>query len=234
MDNIEIEKAYDKKNILVIGDLHLPFTEPGYLQWCIEQRDKWDCGTIIFIGDIADFHYSSFHPIEPEALGCETEYEKMLQELSHWQTAFPEAMITYGNHDLIPYRKGYAGGLSSRMMKSWRDLFNAPKGWVFNDRFIIDNVLYTHGTNSAIPRMVQARISVVQGHLHSQQYCHWSQSEVNRLFAMQVGCGIDADSWAFNYGKSFPRKPVLGCGVVLESGTIPMVLPYVPINDEDK
>jgi len=218
--------TYDKNNVLIIGDLHHPFTVPGYLEFVLETQNTFNAGTVIFIGDIADFHYSSFHPIEPEALGCETEYEKMLQALKPWQEAFPVARITYGNHDLIPYRKGYAGGLSTRMMKSWRDLFNAPKDWTFGERFIINDVMYIHGTNSAIPRMVQARISVVQGHLHSQQYVHWSQSEINRLFAMQVGCGIDADSWAFNYGKSFPKKPVLGCGVVLDSGRVPLVIPY--------
>jgi len=216
----------NKDNIIVIGDLHHPFTVPGYLDFILATQKQYDCGTVIFIGDIADFHYSSFHPIEPEALGCDTEYEKMLQDLKPWQEAFPTARITYGNHDLIPYRKGYAGGLSSRMMKSWRDLFNAPKGWTFGERFIINNVLYHHGTNGAIPRMLQSRISVVQGHLHSCHYIHWSQSEVDRLFAMQVGCGIDNDAYAFHYGRQFPKKPVLGCGVVLDKGRVPLVIPY--------
>jgi len=213
------------KNVLVIGDLHLPFTHKKYLEFCQKAQEDWSCDTVVFIGDIADFHYSSFHAIEPTAMGCETEYEKMLLELQDWQRAFPKAKITYGNHDLIPFRKGFAGGLGPNMMKSWRDLFNAPKGWEFGEKFIINNVLYHHGTNAAVNRMRDARISIVQGHLHSQQYIYWSQSEVNRLFAMQVGCGIDNSQYAFAYGKSFPKKPILGCGLVLDGGNIPVILP---------
>lgn len=214
------------QNVLVIGDLHLPFTHPGYLEHCVSTAARFDCGSTVFIGDLADFHYSSFHAVEPESTGPATEYERMLASLRDWQQAFPIAKITYGNHDLIPFRKGFAGGLSQNMMKSWRDLFAAPWGWTFAEKFIIDGVMYTHGTTSAIPRMVGSRLSVVQGHLHSQQYVHWSQAERDRLFAMQVGCGIDNDSWAFAYGKSFVKKPVLGCGVVLDAGRVPLVIPF--------
>jgi hypothetical protein len=43
---------------------------------------------------------------------------------------------------------------------------------------------------------------------------------------MQVGCGIDNDAYAFHYGRQFPKKPVLGCGVVLDKGRVPLVIPY--------
>lgn len=218
----------NKDNVLVIGDLHLPFVQKGYLEFCLEQQKKFDCGTVVLIGDLADFHYSSFHSIEPGAYGSTTEYEKMLHELKKWQAAFPVAKITYGNHDLIPYRKGYEGGLSPKMLKSWNQLYDAPKGWKFDEKFIINNVMYIHGTNNAMQRMTQARISVVQGHLHSQQYVQWSQSEINRLFAVQVGCGIDNTAYAFQYGRSFTKKPILGCGVVLDKGTLPIVIPFNP------
>lgn len=224
----------NNENVLVIGDLHAPFIKKGYLDFCKQTQERFDCGTVVFIGDLADFHYSSFHPIEPGALGCDTEYEHMLNSLAPWFEAFPVAKITYGNHDLIPFRKGFAGGLSHRMMKSWQDLFNAPKHWEFGESFIIDDVYYHHGTNPALARMKDSRISVVQGHLHSQQYVQWSQSIVNRLFAMQVGCGIDNDAWAFAYGRLFPKKPILGCGVVLDGGKLPLVVPYYPKTKKTK
>jgi UDP-2,3-diacylglucosamine pyrophosphatase LpxH len=223
-----MEQQLNPDNVLVIGDLHLPFTHVDYLKFCKEQQQKFNCGTVVFIGDLADFHYTSFHPIEPSAYGCNTEYEKMLTELKAWQQAFPVAKITYGNHDLIPYRKGFANGLSPKMLKSWNQLYDAPKTWKFDEKFIINNVMYYHGTNHAIPRMTHSRISVVQGHVHSQQYVHWSQSEINRLFAMQVGSGVNNTTYAFNYGKSFAKKPILGCGVVLDKGKLPIVIPFYP------
>ena len=32
------------KNVLVIGDTHLPYEKEGYLDFCIEQYDKWKIG----------------------------------------------------------------------------------------------------------------------------------------------------------------------------------------------
>ena len=34
------------------------------------------------------------------------------------------------------------------------------------------------------------------------------------IFGMGVGCGIDANKYAFAYGKGFRRKPIVSCGVV--------------------
>jgi hypothetical protein len=215
----------DPKNVLVIGDLHAPFIVDGYLEFCKKVHDEFNCGTVIFIGDLADFHYSSFHAIESSALGADNEYDKMLETLKPWVEAFPVARITYGNHDLIPLRKGFAGGLARRTMKSWQDLFCAPTTWEFGEKFLIDNVMYLHGTNAALARMNASRISTVQGHCHSLQYVQWSQSEKDRIFAMQVGCGISNDKYAFNYGRSFPKKPILGCGVILNGGKVPLVIP---------
>ena len=51
-----------KKNVLVIGDIHEPFTLEGYLEFCKEQYDRFNCDTVVFIGDIIDNAFSSFHP----------------------------------------------------------------------------------------------------------------------------------------------------------------------------
>ena len=48
-------------NVLVIGDLHEPFCLDGYLDFCIEQQKKWNCDKVIFIGDVIDNHYASYH-----------------------------------------------------------------------------------------------------------------------------------------------------------------------------
>lgn len=219
------DNKFNKDNVLVIADMHLPHTHKDYLEFCKEQQIKYDCGTVVFIGDLADFHYTSYHPIEPGAYGCDTEYEKMLHELKKWQQAFPVAKITYGNHDLYPIKKAKLNGMSVQMLKTWNQLFDAPKTWVFNEKFIINNVLYKHGKQDAMKHMLLSRMSLVQGHLHSQQYVQWSQSEINRLFAMQVGCGIDDKVYAFNYNKEMAKRPILGCGVVLNKGTLPIAIP---------
>ena len=44
----------NERRILVIGDLHLPFTLPGYLEFCKEVYSNWNCNQVIYIGDILD------------------------------------------------------------------------------------------------------------------------------------------------------------------------------------
>jgi hypothetical protein len=39
-----------------------------------------------------------------------------------------------------------------------------------------------------------------------------------KIFGMQVGCGIDRDSYAAAYAKHF-KKQAIGCGVVLGGHT---------------
>ena len=46
----------ETRNILVIGDLHEPFCLDGYLDWCLEQYETFNCNQVIFIGDILDNH----------------------------------------------------------------------------------------------------------------------------------------------------------------------------------
>ena len=45
-------------NILVIGDLHEPFSLDKYLEFCISKYDEFDCTEEGFIGYVNDNHYS--------------------------------------------------------------------------------------------------------------------------------------------------------------------------------
>ena len=40
------------RNVLVVGDLQEPFWLDGYLEFCIEQYENYNCNQVIFIGDI--------------------------------------------------------------------------------------------------------------------------------------------------------------------------------------
>lgn len=215
----------NKKNILVIGDLHMPFTHKQYLQFCRYQQEKYDCGTVIFIGDLLDNHFSSFHDTDPDGLSAGDEAILAKEQLKEWFFMFPKAIVCVGNHDLIIYRKMFSNGISRQYAQNWNQLFNAPKNWSFVDQIIINDILYKHGSSKALKAMNDSRISIVQGHLHSEFYIQYSQSEKDMLFAMQCGCGIDEQSFAFGYAKNFGKKPVLGCGVILDSGKLPILIP---------
>ena len=44
----------EHNNVLVVGDLHAPFTRKGYLEHCIEVYNNYQCNQVVFIGDIID------------------------------------------------------------------------------------------------------------------------------------------------------------------------------------
>jgi len=66
--------------------------------------------------------------------------------------------------------------------------------------------------------------SQIQGHLHSDFYIEYIVGKNFRIFGMQVGCGIDHKSYAMSYGRNF-KKPAIGCGVLLNKGTLPIIIP---------
>jgi hypothetical protein len=66
-------------------------------------------------------------------------------------------------------------------------------------------------------------MNTVQGHLHTKSYVVNFVGQNYRVFGVQVGCGIDHDSYAMAYCK-YGKKPAIGCSVVLNNGTLPINL----------
>ena len=104
--------AYDfinnrERRILVIGDIHAPFTLPEYLDFCKEMYARHNCNQVIFIGDIIDNHYSSFHATDPDGMGGGDELDLAIKHVKKWSKAFPKADVCIGNHDRIIMRKAF-------------------------------------------------------------------------------------------------------------------------------
>ena len=225
----EHRKRCQSKRVLIIGDLHSPFTKEGYLEHCVGIKNKYDTNHTIFIGDIIDNHYSSFHSTDPDGYGAGEELDRAVDQINLWYKAFPEADVILGNHDRIIMRKAFSAGLSKRWIKDFGEVLNTP-GWNFDLEFEYDNVLYIHGEGGggekgALVKALNKRKSVVQGHWHTQNHINWNVSEYDRIFGMQIGCGIDDKAYALAYAKFNIRKSILSCGVILDSGQLPIIEP---------
>jgi hypothetical protein len=210
-----------KSRVLVVGDLHEPFSHAKYLDFCIDTYNNFNCNKVVFIGDLIDNHATSNWGSDPEGRGVADELELAVEKLKLWYKQFPEATVTLGNHDIRPFKKAFKAGLPSKWLKGFNELIEAPKRWRFVERIFIDGVLYEHGTQSGDMAAVNVarnhRCSVVVGHGHSFSGVRYLSSSVNgTIFAANVGCGIDENAYAFAYGKSESRRPVISCGVVLE------------------
>lgn len=215
----------DPSNVLVVGDLHAPFILDGYLEFCRSLQEKHNCGTVIMIGDLIDGNSWSYHEHDVDGMSVKEEVAKATDQLSDWYKVFPTNVVClYGNHDLLVARKARTAGLSQMFIKDFNQIIGAPEGWSFLHEFTKDSVKYIHGSvGNAIRRAKEERVSIVQGHLHSEAFIQWAVSEKDAIFGLQVGCGIDREKYAFEYAKPFPRKPVISAGVVLENGTLPII-----------
>lgn len=217
------KKAYQnlikKENrVLVIGDLHEPFCLDGYLEFCKEQYAKFNCNKVVFIGDVIDSHYSSYHETDPDGIGGGQELDMAIEKLALWYNAFPKAHVTIGNHDRIIMRKAFTSAIPKKWLKEYKEVLETPN-WSFVDRVVIDNVQYVHGEGGTARTKCRAdMMPTVQGHLHTQAYTEWYVGQNFKIFGMQVGCGIDHDSYAMAYAKR-GKKPAIGCGVVIGGHT---------------
>ena len=224
-----IENLRSKKvNRLIVGDIHLPYTDRRYLQFCIDIAKKYNCTEFSFTGDVIDSHFSSFHPTSTESQGAKYELDATIEQVKGWYEAFPNATITLGNHDLIIARKAEDAGIDKRFVRKLNEVLKCPD-WRFEEKFVHDNVLYTHGTGCSgkgiIKRVHNWGVSIVQGHIHTQSFIDFTASLKDLKFALQCPTGIDYKSFAYGYAKFHTAKPILGCAVVLDNGRIPIIEP---------
>lgn len=210
------------RNILIVGDIHEPFCLDGYLEFNKMLYKKWNCNTVIFIGDIIDNHYASYHETDPDGLGGGDELNLAIERLQRWYDTFPYAKIVLGNHDLMIHRKVFSSGISKHWIKEFPEALGCPT-WEFLPDLVLDDVWYRHGVGTkAAPKSGKEMSCVVQGHFHTEAYVIWKVGRNFKTFGMQVGSGICIESYAMAYARPFP-KPVISSGVVLNNGKLPII-----------
>lgn len=207
----------NERRILVIGDVHAPFSLEGYLDFCKDVYAKHNLNQVIFIGDILDNHYSSYHETDPNGMSAATELEYAISEVAKWAEAFPIADVIIGNHDRIIMRKAFSSSVPVEWIRSYNEVLGTT--WNWSERIVYDNVQYVHGEGgTARTKAKNDMMSTVSGHIHTQAYCEWMVGRNFRVFGMQVGCGIDSETYAAAYARNFKRQAI-GCGVVLGGHT---------------
>ena len=150
------------------------------------------------------------------------ELELAIRRIARWYEVFPVATVIIGNHDRIIMRKAQTSAIPSKWIRSYKEVLQVPT-WRFVERFVQDNVQYIHGEGGTARTKCRAdMMNTVQGHLHTQTYIEHYVGQNFRVFGMQVGCGIDHDTYAMAYAKR-GKKPSIACGVVL-GGTTPINL----------
>lgn len=223
---MRINKIKENK-VLIISDTHVPFEREHYLEHCINIQKKYKCNKIIHIGDLVDNNFSSYHEINPDGHSAGDELRISINRLKDWKKAFPKVDVCTGNHCAIIQRKALTSGLSKRWVRGLNEVLELPE-WSWEMSHKIDGVLYTHGNNTsgnmaAFNQALHKRCSIVAGHIHTVANIMWNVSEIDRIFSMQVGCGVDDKQYAFAYAKDNIKKSIISCAVVLENGALPIL-----------
>ena len=144
--------------------------------------------------------------------------------ISDWYHTFPKATVIIGNHDRLVYRKAYSSGVSKQWIREYKDVLNT-NGWDFVENIVIHDININHGEGGTAMNRIKTELqSQIQGHLHTELYVKFLVGANFIIFGLQVGCGVDNKSYAMAYGKHY-KKPAIGCGVVLNKGTLPIAIP---------
>lgn len=225
-----MKKFKDKARVLAIPDLHLPFAHPDAIEFLTHIKKKYSPDVVVCLGDELDMSAMSQHDHDPDGLSAGDELREGIKAIQPYYDLFPHTFVCTSNHTARPFRRAYKFGIPKAYIKSYHEFMEAPKGWVWNDSWEVDGVVYEHGegftgAQAALKAALANMESTVIGHVHSHAGIAYSANEKHLVFGFNVGCLIDKSKYAFAYGKVFKSKPIIGAGMI-DKG-IPQFIPML-------
>src|SRR5438445_200303 len=97
------------KNILVISDMHHPYSHPDTLSFLKALKAKYKPDTVVCIGDEIDAHDMSFHDSNPDLDSAGVELDKAIKSLTPIYKLFPNVTVVESNHGSMVFRKALVG-----------------------------------------------------------------------------------------------------------------------------
>ena len=219
------------KSILVISDSHAPFSHRDIIAFLKAIKAKYSPDRIVHIGDEIDGHSISFHDHDPDLMSPADELTAAISKLKQIYKLFPEADVLESNHGSLVYRRQKHHGLPRSVFKGYRDILEAPKGWRWHPELIIRasngmDIYFHHGKSGSGLKLSQAMgMACVQGHFHETLCIQYWGNPIGLYWSMQVGCLIDKEALAFEYCKNNMKRPLIGCGIILNG--YPLLLPMI-------
>lgn len=211
--------------ILCIPDLQAPYHHPDALAFLSMVAQRYKPDQVVGIGDEVDFSFLSNHDKYPETDNPVPELEGALKFMEALFKLFPSALALTSNHvhgRLATARKN--GRIPPTMLRNWREIIGAPRGWEWYEEVRLGNYMFRHG--DGWPKLTKAHLgygvpdnygqhfNVVHGHLHS---LHGIEARLpvgdEDYYAAYTGCLINPRSKAFDYTKAPKNK--LGCLVII-------------------
>lgn len=221
------------RRVLVIGDLHEPYTHPDAYDFLRTVRDEYCPDIVVQIGDETDGHAISFHDSDANLDSAGVELEKAKLGLEKLHSLFPNLLLCDSNHGSLIYRRAKAHGLPVQFIKKYRDILfpeHGAPGWSWGDAWDLNTPLGTvrfqhQVSGDLLLNAAHERKSMVIGHFHGKLDIQYAASSTALYFGAHCGCLIDNKSLAFAYGKLSRSKPILGCTVITDG--CPQIIPML-------
>lgn len=219
-------------SILFISDQHFPFNHPDIVAFLAALKSQYKPSLIVNLGDEISGASLSFHEKDPDLMSPGDELKTAIERLQPIYRMFPDMHLVESNHGSLVYRRGKYAGLPRHVLKSYRDVLQAPKGWHWHKELVIRSsdgapIYVCHGRSADGLKLSQSLgMNCIQGHYHEKFEVRYWANSLGLYWAVAAGCLIDDNALDFAYNKLNLRRPMIGTCVVIDGHPVlcPMLL----------
>ncbi len=210
------------KSILVLSDMHYPYNHADIYAFLKALKEKYKPDLVVSLGDEVDLNAFSFHEKDPDLLSPGEELKTAIARLKPIYRLFPKMHVVESNHGSLVYRRGKANGLPRHVLKSYRDVLEAPGGWHWHKDLVVTSrgggkIYFCHGRSADGLKLSQSiGMSCVQGHFHERFQVQYWGNKLGLFWSVIAGCLIEDNSLAFAYNKLNLKRPIIGTVVIID------------------
>lgn len=225
------DKVYDNSRILFISDLHFPFHHRNTFEFLQMLKDRYKPTRIIGLGDELDHHAMSFHDSDPDLFSAGDELKESLKYIKQLEKMFPEMTLLDSNHGSMMFRKSKHHGIPRHYLKSYNEVLGVSNKWKWVNDLVLDlpdgqQVYCHHGKSPDAVKTSQAMsMSHVCGHHHERFGIQYWANPNGLFFAINSGCLIDDNSYAFAYNNTNLKRPLIGTSLIIDGVPVLEAMP---------
>lgn len=215
------EDTEDNSVILIISDMHIPYHHPQLIPFLKRLKEKYNPTRVICIGDELDMAKLSYHEHDADLPSAGDELRLALKTIKDLFELFPKMDVLESNHGSLVYRKAKTHGIPRHYIKSYNNVLGVDDGWKWHFDLTVklpdgQHVYFTHGKSADGLKLSQTMgMSCVQGHYHEKFGINYWSNPLGTYWSMQIGCLISDSSLAFAYNKVNLKRPIIGCGLIV-------------------
>ena len=194
-------------------------------------KDRYNPTRVICLGDDLDKQALSFHDSDPDLMSAGDELKAALPVIAELHKLFPEMDLVDSNHGSMVWRKAKHHGIPRHYIKSYNEVLGVGEGWVWHNDLVLDlpngqQVYVHHGkTKDALKVSQSMGMSFVCGHFHEDFSIKYWANPNGLYFAMNSGCLINDESYAFAYNNVNLNRPIIGTSLIIDGVPVLEAMP---------